>query len=125
MMDSAKNRNLEEGQAPPPETPKAHLRDFLGALLLLLVSVAFAIAASEFLFGLLTGYGIPLRASLPLSWHSAWVCSAAIDIADCGWSGKQHSLAHKLETLYRWGWDGSSPLSHHPGGTFFSARCRS
>lgn len=49
-MGSTEKKSLEEGQAPPPETPQAHLRDFLGALLLLLVSVAFAIAALQIPF---------------------------------------------------------------------------
>ena len=49
-MGSTEKRSLEEGQAPPPETPQAHLRDFLGALLLLVVSVTFAIAALQIPF---------------------------------------------------------------------------
>ncbi len=35
----------EEGQSPPPEDPAVHFKDFLGAILLFAVSVAFAIAA--------------------------------------------------------------------------------
>jgi len=44
-MDSSENRALEEGQAPPPRDPGTHLKELLGALLLLGVSVSFAIAA--------------------------------------------------------------------------------
>jgi hypothetical protein len=49
-MGSTEKKSLEEGQALPPETPQAHLRDFLGALLLLLVSVTFAIVALQIPF---------------------------------------------------------------------------
>ncbi len=44
-MDPAENGNLEEGQAPPPEDPGGSLKDFFGALLLLAVSIFFAIAS--------------------------------------------------------------------------------
>ncbi len=35
----------EEGQVPPPEDPAVHFKDFLGAMLLIAVSVVFGIAA--------------------------------------------------------------------------------
>lgn len=44
-MDPAENGNWEEGQAPPPEDPGKSLKDFFGALLLLTVSIVFAIAS--------------------------------------------------------------------------------
>ncbi len=43
-MSPAVDTPVEEGAAPPPVTP-SHLRDFLGGLLLLVVSLAFGIAA--------------------------------------------------------------------------------
>jgi len=44
-MDSTDNGALEEGQAPPPEDPGRNLKDFFGALALLTLSIAFAIAS--------------------------------------------------------------------------------
>jgi hypothetical protein len=44
-MDSTENRSPEEGQAPPPEDAWTHLKGFFGALLLLAISVGFAVAA--------------------------------------------------------------------------------
>jgi len=44
-MDSTEKRPLEDGPAPPPRDVNTDLNDFLGALLLIAVSVAFAIAA--------------------------------------------------------------------------------
>ena len=44
-MDSTEDRALEEGQAPPPEGPGRNLKDFFGALVLVTVSIAFAIAS--------------------------------------------------------------------------------
>ena len=44
-MDSTEKRPLEDGPAPPPRDANTDLNDFLGALLLIAVSVAFAIAA--------------------------------------------------------------------------------
>lgn len=44
-MDSTRKRPLEEGPAPPPGDGNTDLNDFLGALLLIAVSVAFAFAA--------------------------------------------------------------------------------
>ena len=44
-MDPAENGNLEEEQAPPPKDPGRSLKDFFGALLLLGVSIGFAIAS--------------------------------------------------------------------------------
>ncbi len=44
-MEAAENGKMEEGQAPPPEDPGRSLNEFFGALLLLLVSIGFAIAS--------------------------------------------------------------------------------
>lgn len=44
-MDSAEKRPLEDGLAPPPRDANTDLNDFLGALLLIAVSIAFALAA--------------------------------------------------------------------------------
>jgi hypothetical protein len=44
-MDATEDRALEEGQAPPPEDPGRNLKEFFGALALLTVSIAFAIAS--------------------------------------------------------------------------------
>ena len=44
-MDSSESGVLEEGRVPPPKDPGTHLKEFFGALLLLGVSVSFAIAA--------------------------------------------------------------------------------
>ena len=44
-MDSAEYKPQEEGQAPPPRDAGADFKDFLGALLLIAVSTAFAVAA--------------------------------------------------------------------------------
>jgi hypothetical protein len=44
-MDSTKKRPVEDGPAPPPRNASTDLNDFLGALLLIVVSIAFAIAA--------------------------------------------------------------------------------
>jgi hypothetical protein len=44
-MDSTEKRPLEDGPAPPPGGANTDLNDFLGALLLIAVSIAFAIAA--------------------------------------------------------------------------------
>ncbi len=49
-MGSAEKKSLEEGQAPPPEIPQAHLRDFLGALLFFFASLAFVVAALQIPF---------------------------------------------------------------------------
>jgi hypothetical protein len=107
MMDSAENRHLEEGQAPPPETPQAHLRDFLGALLLLLVSVAFAIAALQ----------IPFQTSSWVWYTSPGIfalimavclggCSAAVGYRGIrGWLGKRQEVSpiSWRESFQRWG----------------------
>ncbi len=44
-MDPAENRTPEEGQVLPPEEPGRSLKDFFGALLLLTLSIVFAIAS--------------------------------------------------------------------------------
>lgn len=44
-MDSAEYKPSEEGQAPPPRDAGGDFKDFLGALVLIAVSAAFAIAA--------------------------------------------------------------------------------
>jgi hypothetical protein len=44
-MDSTGNRALEEGPAPPPEDPGRNLKEFFGALVLISLSIAFAIAS--------------------------------------------------------------------------------
>jgi hypothetical protein len=45
-MNSSENHHPEEGELPPPpESAQPDLRDFLGGLLLLILSVAFTIAA--------------------------------------------------------------------------------
>jgi len=49
MLPAEKNRQ-EEGNPPPPETERSHGRDLLGALLLLTVSAAFAIASLQIPF---------------------------------------------------------------------------
>jgi len=49
MLSVEKNQQ-EEGITPPPETERSHGRDFLGALLLLIVSAVFAIASLQIPF---------------------------------------------------------------------------
>ena len=49
-MDSAEKRPLEDGLATPPRDANTDLNDFLGALLLIAVSVAFALAALQIPF---------------------------------------------------------------------------
>ncbi len=44
-MDSTENKTVEEGLVPPPADPGIPLKDFFGALLLLAVSIGFAVAA--------------------------------------------------------------------------------
>ena len=44
-MDSTENGVLEEGQSPPPEDPGRNLKEFFGALALLTLSIAFAVAS--------------------------------------------------------------------------------
>ena len=44
-MDSAEYKPLEEGQTLPPEDSGRNLKDFFGALLILAVGIAFAIAS--------------------------------------------------------------------------------
>jgi len=44
-MDSAEYKPQEEGQAPPPRDAGGDFKDFLGALVLIAVSAAFALAA--------------------------------------------------------------------------------
>ena len=45
MISADETHQEEGGFAPPPETERSHRRDFLGALLLFAVSVAFVIAS--------------------------------------------------------------------------------
>jgi hypothetical protein len=49
-MLSTEKTQPEEGLAPPPETERSHGRDFIGAILLLTVSVFFAVAALQIPF---------------------------------------------------------------------------
>jgi hypothetical protein len=49
-MLSAEKNQQEEGITPSPETEKSHGRDFLGALLLLIVSAVFAVASLQIPF---------------------------------------------------------------------------
>ena len=49
-MISPEKTRQEEGTAPPPETQRADGRDFLGGLLLFIVSLAFAIASLQIPF---------------------------------------------------------------------------
>ena len=44
-MDSFEDGTLEEGQSPPPEDPGRNLKEFFGALALIALSIAFAIAS--------------------------------------------------------------------------------
>ncbi len=106
-MDSTGKKSLEEGQAPPPETPQAHLRDFLGALLLLLVSVAFAIAALQIPFQTSNWvwYTSPGIFALTMA-VCLGACSAAVAYRGFrGWVSKRHEVSSVRwgETFRRWG----------------------
>jgi len=106
-MDSTESRDLEEGQASPPETPQAHLRDFLGALLLLLVSVAFAIAALRIPFQTSNWvwYTSPGIFALTMAFCLG-TCSAAVGYRGIrGWLSKRHEVSPICwrESFQRWG----------------------
>jgi hypothetical protein len=106
-MGSIGKKSLEEGQTPPPETPQALLRDFLGALLLLLVSVAFAIAALRIPFQ--TSYWVWYTSPSIFALIMAvclGACTAAVGYRGLrGWLSKRHEVSpiRWRETFQRWG----------------------
>jgi len=106
-MGSAWKKSLEEGALPPPETPQADLRDFLGALLLLLVSVGFAIAALQIPFQTphWVWYTSPGIFALIMA-VCLGTCAAAVGYRGFrGWLSKRHEVSpiRWRETFQRWG----------------------
>ena len=99
-MDSSENRALEEGQVPPPKDPGTHLKQFFGALLLLGVSVSFAVAALR----------IPFQTS-NWAWYTSpgiFALAMAISLGGCSLFVAHRELRawlrdrHEAEPIY-WG----------------------
>lgn len=104
-MDSSENRALEEGQVPPPKDSGTHLKEFFGALVLLGVSVAFAVAALR----------IPFQTS-NWAWYTSpgiFALAMATSLGGCslfvayrefrGWLRNRYEPIHWGERLQRWG----------------------
>ncbi len=103
-MQYIEKDRTEEGVAPPPETERSHGRDFVGAILLLIVSLFFILAALQ----------IPFQ-NAEWKWYTSpgiFALAMAICLGGCslaigyrglrGWLKEEHTVSWR-EGLRAWG----------------------